>query len=68
MRFVKYLPKVLKIVKQNFEPSDLFIIGHNFLGHTLYSIRVQNFLFTIWTSRVSKDAEFYIDFKNINLP
>jgi hypothetical protein len=23
---------------------------------------------TIWTSWVSKDAEFYVDFKNINLP
>jgi hypothetical protein len=24
--------------------------------------------FTIWTSWVSKDAECYVDFKNINLP
>jgi hypothetical protein len=26
------------------------------------------FLFTIWTSSVSKNSEFYVDFKNINLP
>jgi hypothetical protein len=29
---------------------------------------VQKFVFTIWTSWVSKDAEFYVDFKNIKLP
>jgi hypothetical protein len=34
----------------------------------MHNIRVQNFFFTIWTSWVSKDAEFYVDFKNINLP
>jgi hypothetical protein len=33
-----------------------------------HCIRVQKFLFAIWTPWVSKDAEFYIDFKNINLP
>jgi hypothetical protein len=26
------------------------------------------FFFTIWTSWVSKDAEFHVGFKNINLP
>jgi hypothetical protein len=31
-------------------------------------IEVQNFFFTILTSWVSKDAEFYIDFKKLNLP
>jgi hypothetical protein len=34
---------------------------------TLY-IRVEIFLLTIWTIWVTKDAEFYVDFKNINLP
>jgi hypothetical protein len=38
------------------------------LGHVLYRIRAKNFVFTIWTSWVSKDAEFYADFKKINLP
>jgi hypothetical protein len=32
----------------------------------MHYIRVQNFLVTIWTSWVSKDAEFYVNFKNIN--
>jgi hypothetical protein len=31
-------------------------------------IRVQNFVFTMWAWWASKDAEFYVDFKNINLP
>jgi hypothetical protein len=47
-------------------PSDHFIIGHDCLG--MHYIRVKKFLFTIWTSWVSKDAEFYVDFKHINLP
>jgi hypothetical protein len=34
----------------------------------MHYIRVLNFLFTIWTSWVSKDTEFDVDFKNINLP
>jgi hypothetical protein len=51
--------------KNIFLPSDLFLIGHDFLGHALY--KGPKFLFTIWTSWVSKDAEFYVDFKNINL-
>jgi hypothetical protein len=34
----------------------------------MHYIEVQHFFFTIWTSWVSKDAEFYVDFKNINLP
>jgi hypothetical protein len=34
----------------------------------MHSIMVQNFLFTLWTSWVLKDAEFYVEFKNINLP
>jgi hypothetical protein len=31
-------------------------------------IRVQKFFFIIWGLWVSKDAEFNVDFKNINLP
>jgi hypothetical protein len=41
-------------------------IGHDFLGHALY--RAQTFLIQIWISWISKNAEFYVDFKNINLP
>jgi hypothetical protein len=33
----------------------------------MYHIRIQKILFTIWTSWVSNDAEFYVYFKNINL-
>jgi hypothetical protein len=43
-----------------------FIVGQNILGHALN--RGPKFVFTIWTSWVSKDAEFYVDFKNISLP
>jgi hypothetical protein len=35
--------------------------------HYMY-IEIQNFVFTKRTSWVSKDAEFYVDFTNINLP
>jgi hypothetical protein len=28
----------------------------------------KTFFSTMWTSWVSKDAEFYLDFKNLNLP
>jgi hypothetical protein len=40
------------------------IIGHAFLGHVLY----KGPIWTIWSSWVSKEAEFYVDFKNINFP
>jgi hypothetical protein len=66
LRFVTYLLKVTKINEKVFWPSDHFIVGQNVLGHALY--RGQNIFFTIWTSWISKDAEFYVDFKNINLP
>jgi hypothetical protein len=39
--------------------------GQNILGHALY--RGKKSFFTIWNSWVSKDAEFYVDFKNLNL-
>jgi hypothetical protein len=41
-------------------------VGQNILGHALY--RGPKKYFTIRTSCVSKDAEFCVDFKNINLP
>jgi hypothetical protein len=51
-----------------FRSIDLYRRGHYILGHTLQYIGVQNFVFTMWASYVSKDSEFYVDFKNINLP
>jgi hypothetical protein len=33
-----------------------------------YTYKGPKIFFTIWTSWVSKDAEFYVNFKNINLP
>jgi hypothetical protein len=56
--FVIYLPKVPKKYR--------FIIGHDFLGHALY--KGPKIFIPIWTSWVSKNAEFHADFKNINLP
>jgi hypothetical protein len=55
LRFVTYLPKVRKIEK-NF-----------FFDPVTASSLVKTFWVTIWTSWVSKDAEFYVDFKNIHL-
>jgi hypothetical protein len=54
-------------------PSNRFIFG---LGHTIpvyyiyyiFTIKGWTFFLAIWTIWVSKDAEFYVDFKNINLP
>jgi hypothetical protein len=43
--------------KKNVLPRERFIISHVFLGHTLF--KGQQFVFTIWASWVSKDAEFY---------
>jgi hypothetical protein len=43
LTFVTYLPKVPKIGKKIVGPSVHFIIGHNFLGHALYCIRVKEF-------------------------
>jgi hypothetical protein len=38
--------------------------GHDLLKHYI-KLKI---LFTIWTSWVSKDADFFTDSKNINLP
>jgi hypothetical protein len=67
LRFVTYLPKVQKIAKKNFvDPVTSSSLVTAF--YDMHYIRVQNFFFTIWTSWVLKDAAFYVDFKNINLP
>jgi hypothetical protein len=67
LRFVIYLPKVPKIAKKKFfYPVTASSLVTTFW--VMHYIGVQNFLFTIWTSWVAKDAEFYVDFKNINLP
>jgi hypothetical protein len=63
--FVTYLPKIPKIAKKNlFDPVTSSSLLMTFW--VMHYIRGQHFLFTIWTSWVSKDAEFYADFKNIN--
>jgi hypothetical protein len=36
-------------------------------AEVMHYIRVRNFFLTIWSLWVSKDAEFYVDFKNTNL-
>jgi hypothetical protein len=47
--------------------TDLLRSGHNFLGHAVHM--GQKFSFSKRKGlRVSKDAEFDVDFKNINLP
>jgi hypothetical protein len=53
--------------KKNFYPVTASSLVTTFWGVHYTGIRVQKFLFTVWTLWVSKDAEFYIDFKNINL-
>jgi hypothetical protein len=54
--------------KKFFSSIYLYRRGHYILGHELPYIGVQNFFPTMWASWVSKDAEFYADLKNINLP
>jgi hypothetical protein len=58
LRFVTYLPKVAKIFVGPVTSSSL--------GHALY--KDKKIFFTIWMPWVSKDAEFYGDCKNLNLP
>jgi hypothetical protein len=67
LRFVIYLRKVPKIAKKKFfDPVTASSLITTFW--VMHYIRVKKFFFTIWTSWVSKDAEFYVDFKNINIP
>jgi hypothetical protein len=68
LRFVIYLSKATKINEKVFRPSDRFIVCQNILGHALYRGKIVCFHNTIWTSWVSNDAEFCVEFKNINLP
>jgi len=49
-----------------FGPSTSTGNGLTFL--VKHYIRVKIFFFTIETCLVSKDAEFYVEFKNVNLP
>jgi hypothetical protein len=61
-----YLPKGPIIAKKIFfDPMTASSLVMTFC--VMHYIRVQIFFFTIWASWVSKDAEFYVDFKNINL-
>jgi hypothetical protein len=64
LRFVTYLTKATKINKKVFSPSDRFIVGQNILGHALY--RGSKIFF--FHNMDFMAAEFYVDFKNINLP
>jgi hypothetical protein len=49
------------------EANDLYRKGHAFPGHALYRGQTLFFL-KIWGLWVTNDAEFDVDFKNINLP
>jgi hypothetical protein len=63
----KYLSKIMKIIKKKyFDPVTASSLVKTFW--VMHYIEVINCFFTIWTSWVSKDAIFYVDFKNINLP
>jgi hypothetical protein len=42
----------------------VFIVCHNILGYSLFKGKKNHNM----VSKGSKDAEFYVDFKNINLP
>jgi hypothetical protein len=59
------MPKFEKYLQNLFRSTGLFRGGHDFLGQALYQSKkiVQNK--GIW---VFKNAEFYVDFSNINLP
>jgi len=52
--------------KKFFGPATSTGNGLTFL--VKHYIRVKIFFFTIETCLVSKDAEFYVEFKNVNLP
>jgi hypothetical protein len=56
---------VRKIPKKVTRLIYIYRKGHDFLGHALCK---GNNIFILWASRVSKDAGFYEEFKNINLP
>jgi hypothetical protein len=62
LKFVTYHSKITKIN----DPVTASSLVKTFW--VMHYTEVQNFFPTIWTSWVSKDAEFYVDFKNINLP
>jgi hypothetical protein len=47
--------------------SQLTFVGKVMLFWVMHYIRVQNFFFKTWGFLVSKDAEFNVEFKNMNL-
>jgi hypothetical protein len=49
-----------------FDPVTASSLGPDILDHSLY--KGPNIFFTMWTLWVSKDPEFYVDFKNKNIP
>jgi hypothetical protein len=65
MRFVIYLPKLPKIAKKIFLTQ--WPLHYRSLLFGWCTRRVQNFFIHNMGFMVSEDAEFYLDFKNINL-
>jgi hypothetical protein len=63
-RFVVWTIKQKKIIL----PIDLYRRGHDFLGPALNNGSTKILFFTMWAQWVTKDAEFYVDSKYINLP
>jgi hypothetical protein len=66
MRFVTYLSTVTKISEKSVMTQCPLHHWSNHFG-VMHYVEVQK-IFTIWTSWASKDATFYVDFTNINLP
>ncbi len=54
------------MAKKVFPSIDLVHIAPDLFGHSLY--KGQKFLVTMWTSWVSQDVEFHVEFKNIIFP
>jgi hypothetical protein len=67
--FVTYLPKVPKITKNNFFTQWPLHCWSRLFESCTAVYKGPKFFFTTWTSWVLKSpAEFYVDFKKINLP
>jgi hypothetical protein len=66
LEYISFYVKITKTAKKVFWSSDLLRKGHSLRGQALY--KGPKFFFIIWGLWVSKDAEFNVDFKNINLP
>jgi hypothetical protein len=65
--FVTYISKVTNSTEYFFYPvtASSFVMTYWVMHYCIHGAK--HFFFTKWTSWVSKDAEFYVDFKNINL-